>query len=279
MRRRESPGKPLQSVWDEIDGVRVHARVSSVAASETRPPIIFVHGLGVSTRYMEPTMTRLAAEYPLAGLDLPGFGRSGSPKRTLDLPQLADVLMAWLDARGLGPAIFVGNSFGCQVIVESVVRNPARAVGLVLNAPTMDPAHRTALGQILRVLADIPREPLSLAVHVARDYLRAGPLRLIATLRTALADRIEEKLPHLVAPVAVVSGARDPVVTLRWAEEITQLVGRERADAAGALLQVVQHAAHALPYDDPDTFAACIVALYERRAAARPSVAGATPRG
>ena len=34
----------------------------------------------------------------------------------------------------------------------------------------------------------------------------------------ALADRIEEKLPHIQAPTLVVRGARDPLVPSRWAE-------------------------------------------------------------
>jgi pimeloyl-ACP methyl ester carboxylesterase len=252
----------LASVWDEVDGVRIHSRVSTLAAGGV--PIVFVHGLGVSSRYMEPTMALLATTHPVAGPDLPGFGRSGSPRHVLSLAELGDALTAFLDARGIGPAVFVGNSFGCQLIVELAVRHPARALGLVLNAPTMDPAHRSALAMIARVAADVPREPLSLALIVARDYLRAGPRRILGTLRSALDDRIEEKLPRIAVPVSVVCGARDPVVTVPWCEEITQLVGRERDDAAGATLTVVHDAAHALPWDDPDTFAPLIVALADR---------------
>jgi pimeloyl-ACP methyl ester carboxylesterase len=159
--------------------------------------------------------------------------------------------------------VFAGNSFGCQVIVECVTRDPRRAVGLVLNAPTMDPAHRTPFGQFLRVVADIPREPVSLAVHVARDYLRAGPIRLLQTLRTALDDRVEEKLPRIAIPVKVICGARDPVVTMEWAEQVTRLIGSEVPGAPGAKLVVLDHAAHALPYDDPETFAALILDLLQ----------------
>jgi pimeloyl-ACP methyl ester carboxylesterase len=248
-------GTPLRSVWDIVGGVRMHALVS---ASGAGVPIVFVHGLGVSSRYMAPTMARLAGEFHVVGPDLPGFGRSGTPPRALDLRGLANALEGWLDVRGIGPAIFVGNSYGCQVIVECVVRAPHRALGLVLNAPTMDPAHRTALGQFLRVIADVPREPLRLAVIVARDYLRAGPLRLLATLGHALADRVEEKLPLIPLPTLVVCGARDPVVTMRWASEVARLVGSETAGAPGATLQCVGDAAHALPFDDPETFAAII---------------------
>lgn len=246
----------LVSVWDTVGGVRIHGRV---AESGRGVPIVFVPGLGVSTRYMEPTMTRLAGVFPVAGLDLPGFGRSESPPRPFSLAEHAQTLTHWLDARGIGPAILVGNSYGCQVIVECVARTPERAVGLVLNAPTMDPAHRNALTMLARVLTDAPREPWRLAVLVTRDYLRAGPRRLLATLGHALADRIEEKLPGIAQPTLVVCGARDPVVTVRWASECARLVGLEHPGAAGGTMQCVATAAHALPYDDPATFAAIIV--------------------
>jgi pimeloyl-ACP methyl ester carboxylesterase len=252
---------PLQSVWTTVDGLRVHARVSETPA--VAPPVVFVHGLGVSSRYMEPTLARLAATRRVCALDLAGFGRSDSPPRPFTLAEHARLLLRWLDARGIVAPILVGNSYGCQVIVECVSRAPACAQGLVLNAPTMDPAHRSALVMIARVLADVPREPWRLAAVVARDYWRAGPRCLLVTLADALRDRIEEKLPGIVQPTLVVCGARDPIVTVRWASECARLVGIERADAAGGTMQCVATAAHALPYDEPDVFAAIIANFAE----------------
>ena len=254
-------GSLLQSVWTTVDGLRIHARVSDTPA--VAPPIVFVHGLGVSSRYMEPTLARLAATRRVAALDLAGFGRSDTPRRPFTLGEHAQLLLRWLDARGIVTPILVGNSYGCQVIVECVSRAPACARGLVLNAPTMDPAHRSALVMIGRVLADVPREPWRLAGVVARDYWRAGPRCLLVTLADALRDRIEEKLPSIVQPTLVVCGARDPVVTVRWASECARLVGIERIDAAGGTMQCVATAAHALPYDDPDTFATIIANFAE----------------
>lgn len=242
----------LRSAYDIIHGVRIHSLVAD--GPSDRPTLVFVHGLGVSTRYMEPTMSRLAGHFNVAGLDFPGFGRSGSPPHILGVSELAEVMRAWLDVRGIGPCIFVGNSFGCQIIVECVTRTPERALALVLNAPTIDPAHRTMLAMIWRVIRDVPNEPASLAVVVARDYLRAGPRRIFTTLRYSIADHIEEKLPSLAMPVLVVCGAHDPVVTVRWGSEVARLVGIEREGAAGGAMQCVGDAAHALPYDDPETF-------------------------
>jgi pimeloyl-ACP methyl ester carboxylesterase len=268
MSERRNVEGPLRSVFDMVGGVRIHARVS--APSARGPALLFVHGLGVSTRYMEPTMARLATSRTVAALDLPGFGRSGTPSHPLRLAEHAQAMLDWLDVRGIGPAIFVGNSYGCQVIVDCIARAPERAVGLVLNAPTIDPAHRHALVMVARVLADVPREPWRLAAIVARDYWRAGPRRLLFTLADALEDRIEEKLPTIAQPVLVVCGARDPVVTARWASECARLAGIERRGAAGGTMQCVGSAAHALPYDDPATFAA-IVANFADHGVRRPA--------
>jgi len=259
-----TPGPRLKSVKDVVHGIPIHARVSSQPASDDWAPLIFVHGLGLSVRYLEPTMTRLAGDYSVAGLDLPGFGRSGNPPAALDVSGLCNALAGWLDARGIGPAIFVGSSFGCQVIIELASREPSRVLGLVLNAPMMDPAYRSMGKQLLRMLADVPYEPWTLGILGIRDYARAGPMRLMATFRYALNYHIETKLPKLVAPALIVCSARDPLVTVDWGTELTRLVGLSALGAAGASMSVVPAAAHALPYDDPAVFAALIAKFVER---------------
>jgi pimeloyl-ACP methyl ester carboxylesterase len=114
----------LRSTYDIVHGVRIHSLVAD--GPSDRPTLVFVHGLGVSTRYMEPTMSRLAGHFSVAGLDFPGFGKSGTTPHILRVPELADVLRAWLDVRGIGPAVLVGNSFGCPIIIECVARTRMR---------------------------------------------------------------------------------------------------------------------------------------------------------
>ena len=46
-------------------------------------------------------MSRLARDHPVAGLDLPGFGRSATPPQILDVHGLSTALVAWLEARGI----------------------------------------------------------------------------------------------------------------------------------------------------------------------------------
>jgi pimeloyl-ACP methyl ester carboxylesterase len=228
----------------------MHARVSRSAAP-VDPPIVFVHGLGVSSRYFVPLARRLALDRSVFAPDLPGFGRSERPGHALPVDQHADALSAWMDAAGLENAVLVANSLGCQIAADAAMRFPARVERLVLVAPTVDPQARSASRQVLRLIRDIPHESPSLAVIVAWDYLTAGPRRLWRTLRAALADRIEEKLPAIQQPTLVVRGENDPIVPQRWAEEVTQLLPRGR-------LEVVARSGHAAHYTAADDLASLV---------------------
>lgn len=200
--------------------VAVHARVGGTGPG---PRIVLVHGLAVSHRYLMPTAVLLARRHRVAVPDLPGFGLSGEPGTVLGTRDLADALGSWLDATGGGPVVLFGNSYGCQVIVDLVVRRPELAAALVLAGPTVDPAARTAPRQVLRWLRDVGREDPTQAGVLLRDARDAGLHRVLGTLRRAVADRIEAKLP-LAAPTLVVRGGVEPIVPARWAREATRLL-------------------------------------------------------
>ncbi|HUG15243.1 MAG TPA: alpha/beta hydrolase [Thermomicrobiales bacterium] len=214
-------------------------------------PVVLVHGLGVSSRYFVPTQTRLAQRFRVYAVDLPGFGKSESPARPLDIPGLASALAGWMQANGLTRAAFVGNSMGCQVIACLAMCRPELVERAVLSAPTMDPHARGAVRQLLRLLVAAPRERPVLLLLVACDYVKSGVIRTAITFRHALSDRIETRLPHLPMPVMVVRGARDPIVSQRWVEEAAALLPDGR-------LRVLSGSAHAAHFSTPAAFTGAI---------------------
>jgi pimeloyl-ACP methyl ester carboxylesterase len=199
----------------------------------------------------------------VSALDLPGFGGSRPVDGHRSLTELADALTRWLGVRGIVAPILVGQSHGCQVIVEATTRAPELASVMVLNAPTMLAEYRSIGAQLWHVMLDSPREPVSLVPHVVRDYWRAGPVRILATLRDALRDRIEDKLPAVRVPMSIVTGERDPVSPPAWGERLARL--------AGARFTVVPGAAHAVPFSHPEALSAEIVAMARRLEAGRAS--------
>jgi pimeloyl-ACP methyl ester carboxylesterase len=194
---------------------------------------------------MVPTGRRLARDFHVFAPDLPGFGKSAKPAQVLDVPGLAGALVAWMDAVGLERVSFLGNSLGCQVIVDCAVRYPQRVDRGVLVGPSMDPRAPTALQQAWRVVLDTPHESPSQPFVIARDYLAAGLWRSWCTLQYGLRDPLTAKLPLVQAPMLVVRGGRDPIVPQPWAEEVTRLLPRAR-------LAVLPGAPHTANYSSPD---------------------------
>lgn len=226
----------------------MYARISTRAVDSSRPSVVLVHGLGVSSRYMIPLIRHLNAGFSVYAPDLPGFGKSEKPPFALDVPALADALAAWMDAMKLERAAFLGNSFGCQVIVEFALRYPERITKAVLQAPTVDPQHRTALQQVLRLLLDGLFGPPSLIPIVISDYLTAGLGCVMQTFRFMLQYPIEKKLPQVHIPTLVVRGGYDPTVPQRWAEQAAALL------PVGQLV-VIPQALHAINYSNPAALA------------------------
>lgn len=254
----------IHAVWDTVAGVRVRGHVNGRAlAGDGGPHVVLVHGLGMAANYLEPTMRALDDRVAASALDLPGFGKSRVRGRHLSLAELADALVEWMRVRGIHAPILLGQSHGCQVILEAVARHPDLAAALVLNAPTMRAGSRTMHMQFWHVVQDTPREPFALVPHVARDYLRAGPSRIIGTLRDALYDRIEDKLPHVAVPVTIMCGARDPVAPPAWGVQLARLTG-SRVGAAEAKFVIIQGAAHAAPFSHPAAVAQEIEATAAR---------------
>jgi 2-hydroxy-6-oxonona-2,4-dienedioate hydrolase len=213
-----------------------------------RPEVVLVHGLVVSSRYLVPTARLLADHCNVAMPDLPGWGRSGAAGRALSIPELADVLAEWMRVTGRRRAVLLGNSMGCQIIVDVAARYPQLVAGLVLVGPTVQPEGRNPVVSALRQLRLMFRESPWLAGIIALDLLDMGPGRAARMSYICLRDPVEQKLPAVIARALVVHGEHDLHVPQRWADEVVRLLPRGRAEC-------VPGAAHAINYSRPEVLA------------------------
>jgi pimeloyl-ACP methyl ester carboxylesterase len=246
----------LQSHWTTIDGLRIHSRLALGSAPLGGVPIVCVHGLAVSSRYMVPTAERLAPFFPVYAPDLPGFGKSQKPTQVLGVAELAGSLERWMERYGVGRAAMIGNSMGCQIIAELAVRSPDRVSHAVLIGPTADAEARSMLRHMGRLALDGLREPPSSILTQASDYARFGVRRTLATFRKALHNLIELNAPHMQQPTLIIRGDGDPIAPQRWVERLTRLLPNGR-------LVVLRDAPHAANYSAPDAVALAVRAFLE----------------
>ena len=194
---------------------------------------------------MVPTAERLSAYHSIFAPDLLGFGLSDKPGHVLNVREMAEEVAAWLQVLGVDRAAFLGNSLGCQVIVDLAVCHPKLVDRAILVGPTIDRVARTMPRQIVRGCRDLWGEPWSLWRILAADYLVAGTRSMYQTLRYALEDPIEQKFPLMQAPTLLVRGSRDPIAPQRWIDEIL-------AALPCGWSTVIPSGTHAANYSTPD---------------------------
>jgi 2-hydroxy-6-oxonona-2,4-dienedioate hydrolase len=241
--------RSFRSTWTEVNGLRLHAMASDSPATSDAKVLVLVHGLGLSHRYMMPLAAELARDGKVYVPDLPGFGESGHPPRTLTIPELADGLASWMRAVGLSGVPLLGNSQGCQIIANLGVRHPDLVERAVLQGPTSPPEERSWLRQFIRWRQNAPYNPPSLDPITWGEYRRSGYLRVLQTFHYSLKDHIEDHLPDIEVPVLIVRGECDPICRADWAERLVQLLPR------GLLVQIPR-VAHTLVYTAPVELAA-----------------------
>ena len=232
------------SIWPRVQGLRIHTRTSTAVPDSTQA-VVLVHGLGVSADYMLPTLTTLAVNFKVWAPELPGFGKTDRPSRVLDIRELADVLAEWVRVIDIPSAVFLGNSLGCQVIVDLAVRYPLLVDAVILVGPTVDTTGRSMIQQLWRGLRDLVHEPWSLWRILARDYLRTGTRRMYCTFRFALLDDVLKKSSAISAPTLIVRGGYDTIAPARWINELARMI--PKASAA-----TIPEGTHASNYSAPD---------------------------
>ena len=200
---------------------------------------------------MAPLAAELAGWTRVYALDLPGFGLSDKPDAALDIPAMADATAAWLTANGIPRAIVLGNSVGTQVAVNLAARYPNQTLGIVLTGLALGGQRRNTLSQLGRALIDIPREPLALWPMQARDFVAAGPRRVVRTFLLAMNDRIAALMLEVAAPALLVEGTSDPLDDPAWNRLLVATLPHGR-------LVTVPGGTHALPISKPRELGAIV---------------------
>lgn len=255
--RQPVPASEERESFTEVAGHTMFARQWSPQET-SRPPVVLIHGLVVSSSYFVPTARRIAGDRRVLAPDQTGFGRSDGPHEALSVSDLAAALIEWFRAMQLERATLIANSFGCQVATELAMRRPDLVSRLVLASPTLEPQARTVRRILRRWVKESRTQSPELKRLLVREYVRAGVPRAVGTLRRLLDDRIEDRLPYVDQPTLVVRGTADPICTQPWAQRVADTLPRGR-------LVTLEGAPHAMNFDAPDQFVEAISAFLDEK--------------
>ncbi|WP_129337365.1 alpha/beta fold hydrolase [Cellulomonas endophytica] len=215
-----------------------------------RHDTVLVHGLGVSSEYLQPLALRLVTLGTVHLLDLPGFAYVPRPsgRATFGMGDFADVVLAWLRRAEVERPVLVGHSFGAQVLVEALARRPGAATHAVLVGPTVNDEERSSRAQVARLLQSSVFESHSTRAVVLHAYrqCRLGWARVV--LPAMVEHPVEERIAQVPVPLLLVRGTHDHVVPEHWVERLA-------AAAPDARVEVVEGASHAVVLDHAERLA------------------------
>lgn len=112
----------------ELRGLQFHYREWSKKGT----PLIFLHGLASQSHMFDKIAPLLADSFRVLAFDQRGHGESAKPSGGYDFANVAQDLLALLDALKLKRAIVAGHSWGGNVALYFAAHYPERARGIVL---------------------------------------------------------------------------------------------------------------------------------------------------
>jgi pimeloyl-ACP methyl ester carboxylesterase len=212
----EMAAQALESRFVDFGDERLHY---VVAGRSDGPVLLFVHGSPGTWEawrgYLrDPELRRRAR---LIAVDRLGFGGSERGQAEPSLERQAAALVAVLGAESAAAAIVVSHSLGGPIAARLAVDAPERTSGLVLVAPSIDPAlekHRWYnVAGSLRVVQ----------WFLAVDWTTSN--REIWLLRGEL-ERLGRRLPEVTCPVVIVQGTKDTLVPPSNADYVRRAMTR-----------------------------------------------------
>jgi pimeloyl-ACP methyl ester carboxylesterase len=255
-----------------VDGVRTYYRVEGQG-----PPLVLLHGLGMSHLTWRACAESLARSYTVVTLDLPGFGYSDKPAGWASARDASRFVDSFLSTLHMERVTLVGHSMGGATAVWLAANRPERVERLVLinaaefgrSAAIFRVFATPIVGELVLKLTSPPSMRFLLRgayLHkelvtweVARTYARFGwspgaRQALIGYSRAYDADRaaLRRRLGHVMAPTLVIWTEHDPYFPLA--------IGRELVEALpSATLGVVADAGHLPQEEQPERVSQLIV--------------------
>ncbi len=243
------------------------------------PPIVLVHGLGLSSRLWTPHLDELTRHFYVVNYDLYGHGQSGPPGTTATLALYAQQIANVLDACAIDRAAIVGFSIGGMINRRFALDFPNRVSALcILNSPH----DRGEEGQrLVEERAAKVREQGALSTFDAalarwftpqflaggspypslvRDWRVQADPEGYAQATWALAHGVRELIdpsPRIEVPSLVVTCENDSGSTPAMSHKIA-------SEIAGSETVIVEHYQHLGLVEDPQRFANIIVDYLQR---------------
>lgn len=250
-----------------VDRVALSTGVSLTYVSVGPPsamPVLLLHAWGESHRCFSRMVPALSDDVRAVAVDLRGHGGADRPRTGYSLTEIADDVVAFMDALELPSAVLLGSSSGGYLAQQVAAGRPDRVSALVLVGSPRDLRGRPPFADAVDQLSDPVdaawvRESLTwfprfhdVPAWYVEDRVRDG-LRLPAHVwREALHGLCDAAPPTGTAtiscPTLIVWGDRDELLPRRQQEQLAAAI-------TGSRLVVYPDTGHLVLWEQPERVA------------------------
>ncbi len=242
------------------------------------PPLLFIHGLGSSSRDWQEQVDFFAGRYQLILFDVRGHGKSGKPPGPYSIALFAADTARMLQALESAPVHAVGISMGGMIAFQLAVSYPELVRSLVIVNSSPEVVVRTfrermqvwqrffvvrllgmrKMGQVVseRLFPKPEHEQLR-ALFVGR-WAENDPRAYLEATRAIVGWSVADQIEQIRCPTLVIAADAD----------YTPVAAKQAyvARMPKAKLVVIEDAHHAVPVERPQEFNAALEAFLAEQA-------------
>jgi 3-oxoadipate enol-lactonase len=237
----------------------------------TGQPLLFIHGLGSSTRDWELQVQEFSRSYQVITFDLRGHGQSDKPAGPYSMSMFASDTAGLLKTLGIESANVVGLSLGGGIAFQLTADSPAllKTMVIVNSAPEM--VVRTfkdklgvwqrfaivrllglrRMGEVLSKRLFPKAEHASLQTTFVERWAENDPRAYQNAMRAMIGWSVTDRLGLIKCPTLVISADQD-YTPVALKDEYTKLI-------PDAQLVVIPDSHHATPVEQPEKFNAALM--------------------
>lgn len=241
-------------------------------------PLLFIHGLGSSTRDWERQAAFFSRHYQVIIFDLRGHGKSDKPPGPYSVQLFASDTARLIGSLGIGNTHVVGLSMGGMIAFQLALETPELVSSMVIVNSGPEFIVRTlkerlglfkrfsivrllGMRQMGKVLAKrlLPKpEHSNLRRIFIERWAENNKRAYLDSLRAMVGWSVTQHLNAITCPVLVVSAAQD-YTPVSYKEAYA-------AKMAKAELVVIPDSLHLTPVDQPDHFNEALLAFLSKQA-------------
>ncbi len=262
--------------FHSVNGLDLHYEVAGQG-----DPVVFIHGLGSSTRDWHSQVEFFSTDHRVISVDLRGHGQSSKPTDAYSIQQFATDVGHLLEQTDNSPAHIVGLSLGGMVALELAVTRPdlVRSLVLVNSGPEMPRDTwwvRTKVWLMLFIRTLIVRffgmrklgakladnllpEPgqRELRETFIKRWAENDPKAYLASMWALRSWSVSSRLGSIACPTCIISGQFD-YTPLSYKQAYA-------AKMPQATIISIPASRHLTPIDQPDLFNEAVASFFDQR--------------